>query len=172
MTGPVRPVPAAFDPLRALETLDRHGVRFVVIGAFAGRLLGSPSLTRDLDICYARDRENLSALAAALQELHARLRGVDEDAPFRLDAKTLANGDSFTFVTDAGDLDILGTPSGTTGYDELARTAEETDLGGIRVRIASIDSLIRMKRAAGRPKDLIEVEVLAALRDELDQTTS
>jgi hypothetical protein len=98
-------------------------VRFVVIGAFAGRLLGSPSLTRDLDICYARDRENLEALAAALRELHARLRGVHEDVPFRLDAKTLANGDSFTFVTDAGDLDILGTPSGTTGYDELARTA-------------------------------------------------
>jgi hypothetical protein len=34
--------------------------------------------------------------------------------------------------------------------------------------VASIDALIRMKRAAGRPKDLIEVEVLAALRDELD----
>jgi len=144
----------------------------VVIGAFAGRLLGSPSLTRDLDICYARDRANLEGLAMALQELHARLRGVKEDVPFRLDAKTLANGDSFTFVTDAGDLDILGTPSGTTGYDELARTAEVTDLGGIRVRIASIDSLIRMKRAAGRPKDLIEVEVLAALRDELDQPTN
>jgi hypothetical protein len=164
-----RRLPSAFDPLRALETLDRQGVRFVVIGAFAGRLLGSPSLTRDLDICYARDRENLEALAAALHELHARLRGVDEDVPFRLDAKTLANGDSFTFVTDAGDFDILGTPSGTTGYDELTRTAEETDLGGIRVQVASIDSLIRMKRAAGRPKDLIEVEVLAALRDELDQ---
>jgi len=172
MAGPHRPVPAAFDPLRALETLDRHGARFVVIGAFAGRLLGSPSLTRDLDICYARDRQNLEALAAALQELHARLRGVDEDVPLRLDAKTLANGDSFTFVTDAGDLDVLGTPSGTSGYDELVRTAEETDLGGIRVRVASIDSLIRMKRAAGRPKDLIEVEVLAALRDELDQPTN
>lgn len=159
---------APFDPLRALETLKRHGVRFVIIGAFAGRLLGSPSLTRDLDICYARDRANLEALAAALQELHARLRGDTEEVPFRLDARTLAAGDSFTFVTDAGDLDILGTPSGTTGFDELVRTAGEIDLGGMRVHVASIDSLIRMKRAAGRPKDLIEVEVLAALRDELD----
>ena len=161
--------PAAFDPLRALEVLHRHGVRFVIIGAFAGRLLGSPSLTRDLDICYARDRANLEALASALLELHARLRGVSEEVPFRLDAKTLANGDSFTFVTDAGDLDVLGTPSGTTGYDELARTADEVDLGGMHIKTASIDSLIRMKRAAGRPKDLIEVEVLGALRDEIDQ---
>lgn len=144
----------------------------MVIGAFAGRLLGSPSLTRDLDICYARDRDNLEALASALQELHARLRGVKDDVPFRLDAKALANGDSFTLMTDAGDLDVLGTPSGTAGYEELVRTAEEVELGRIQVRIASIDSLIRMKRAAGRPKDLIEVEVLSALREEMDRSPS
>lgn len=165
---PRRTEPPGFDPLRALATLDRHRVRFVIIGAFAGRLIGTPTVTRDLDICHARDRPNLEALAAALRELHARLRGVDEDVPFRLDARSLGAGDSFTFTTDAGDLDVVGTPAGTLGYDELARTADTTTLGDVRVQVASIDSLIRMKRAAGRPKDLIEAEVLAALRDELD----
>lgn len=159
----------AFDPLRLLRELTDGGVRFVVIGAFAGRLLGSPTLTRDLDICYARDRENLVALADVLNRLHARLRGVDADLPFRLDARTLAAGDSFTFMTDAGDLDVLGTPQGTTGYEDLARTAVATDLDGISVLVTSIDDLIRMKRAAARPKDLIEVEVLGALRDEIDR---
>lgn len=158
----------AFDPLRLLQELTDAGVRFVVIGAFAGRLLGSPTLTRDLDVCYARDRANLEALAGVLVRLHARLRGVDEDVPFRVDARALAAGDSFTLVTDAGDLDILGTPQGTTGYDDLARTATETDLDGFVVLVTSIDDLIRMKRTAGRPKDLIEVEVLGALRDEID----
>lgn len=148
--------------------LERHGVRHVVIGAIAGRLLGSPTVTRDLDICFARDDANLDALASALRELHARLRGVAEDVPFVLDARALRAGDSFTFETDAGDLDILGTPAGTRGYEELIRTAEEQDLGGLTIRVASIDALIQMKRAAGRPKDLIEVEVLAALRDEID----
>jgi hypothetical protein len=66
-----------FDPERLLETLLRHRVRFVIIGGFAGRLFGSPSLTNDLDICYARDRKNLTALSSALLELHATLR----DAP-------------------------------------------------------------------------------------------
>lgn len=168
MERPHRTGSQAFDPLRALATLDRHHVRFVVIGAFAGRLLGSPTVTRDLDICHARDRANLEALAGALQELRARLRGVDEDVPFHLDARSLAAGDAFTFTTDAGDLDVMATPAGTLGYDELARTADGIILGDVRVRVASIDSLIRMKRAAGRPKDLIEVEVLAALRDEMD----
>ena len=160
---------AAFDPLGAITVLERHGVRYVVIGAIAGRLLGSPTITRDLDICYARDDANLEAVASALQELHARLRGVQEDVPFILNARTLRAGDSFTFETDAGNLDIIGTPAGTRGYDELMRTAEEQDLGGLTIKVASIDALIQMKRAAGRPKDLIEVEVLAALREEIDR---
>ena len=161
--------PPSFDPLGAITVLERHGVRYVVIGAIAGRLLGSPTITRDLDICYARDDANLEAVASALQELHARLRGVQEDVPFILDARTLRAGDSFTFETDAGNLDIIGTPAGTRGYDELIRTAEEQDLGGLTIKVASIDALIQMKRAAGRPKDLIEVEVLAALREEIDR---
>jgi len=160
---------AEFDPLRLLRTLNEHDVRYIVIGAFAGRLLGSPTLTRDLDICYARDKPNLNALATSLRELRARLRGVEEGVPFRLDALTLERGDSFTFVTDAGDLDLLGTPAGTNGYDDLARSAETLDLDGLEVLVASIDDLIRMKRAAGRPKDLIEAEVLGALRDEIDR---
>lgn len=163
------PPPSAFDPLTAIAVLQRHHVRFVVIGAIAGRLLGSPTVTRDLDICYARDDANLLVLAAALEELGARLRGAPEPVPFVLDARTLRAGDTFTFETDAGDLDVVGTPSGTSGYDELIRTADELDLDGLTVWVASVDALIQMKRAAGRPKDLIEVEVLAALRDEIDR---
>lgn len=164
-----RDQPPGFDPLAALGVLERNGVRYIVIGAIAGRLLGSPTVTRDLDICYARDDANLEALVSALQELHARLRGVHEDVPFILDARTLRAGDSLTFETDAGDLDLLGTPAGTHGYEELTRTAEELNLGALTIRVASIDALIQMKRAAGRPKDLIEVEVLAALRNEIDR---
>ena len=159
----------AFDPLKAFRVLLQHGVRFVIIGGLAGRLLGSPTVTNDLDICYGRDPANLERLANALRALKARLRGVDEEVPFELDAESLAAGDTFTFVTDAGYLDIIGTPAGTTGYDDLARTATKLELNGLSVAVTHVEDLIRMKRAAGRPKDKIEVEVLLALRDELDR---
>lgn len=160
---------AAFDPLRIARTLRKHGVRFVVIGGFAGRLWGSPTLTNDLDLCYARDRENLERLAAALKELKARLRGVPARVPFQLDARTLEAGDHFTFETRAGNLDVLGFPAGSAGFEGLLRTAAEMEIArGLRVPVASLEDLIRMKRASGRPKDLIEVEVLSALQEETE----
>ena len=160
-----------FDPVHILRRLQADGVRFVLIGGLAAKAHGSPTLTVDIDICYARDRDNLERLAAVLRELGAKLRGAPPDLPFRLDRVTLERGDSFTFTTDFGDLDILGTPSGTTGFVELDANAEPAELGeGLVVRVTSLDDLIRMKRAAGRPKDRIELEVLGALRDEIDRS--
>ena len=158
-----------FEPIRIFRELNRGGVRYVVIGALAGRLLGSPTLTRDVDICHATEPANLEALANSLSRLNARLRGTDLDVPFVLDARNLAALQSISLTTDAGDLDVLALPAGTQGFDDLVRTAQATDLDGLTVLTASIDDLIRMKRAAGRPKDLIELEVLGALREELDR---
>lgn len=158
---------APFDPLRALRALAAHEVRYVMIGGLGARLRGSPSVTNDLDLCYARDTENLERLALVLRELHAALRGVEDDVPFQVDAATLAAGDHFTFWTDAGALDILGTPAGTSGFEQLARRATVHEIEGLSVPVAALDDLIAMKRAAGRPKDLVEIEILSALRDEI-----
>jgi hypothetical protein len=157
----------SFEPLRALRALARSNVRFVLIGGVAARLHGSPTLTRDTDVCYSRDTDNVERLAKVLRTLHARLRGVDDDVPFLVDGRTLLAGANFTFVTDVGDLDVLAAPAGVDGYAELAARAERVDLEGVTVLVASLDDLIRMKRASGRAKDRAELEILAALRDEL-----
>jgi len=148
---------SVFDPLKILKTLDRHAVKFVIIGGIAGRLWGSTTVTNDLDICYGRDAGNMKALAAALRDLDVKLRG------------TLKAGDTFTFTTSAGNFDIIGNPAGSSGYEALARTATKMDVGGVTVLVAAIEDLILMKRAAGRPKDLIEVEILAAVREEIEK---
>jgi hypothetical protein len=157
-----------FQPEAVIGLLNRHGVRYVLIGGLAAALRGSPSVTQDVDICYARDQRNLTSLADALGEIHAKLRGAPADLPFRLDAKTLSRGDSFAFTTDLGWLDILATPSGTTGYDDLAATAGQIVAFDETLLVATLDDLIRMKRAAGRPRDRAELEILGALREEID----
>ena len=158
-----------FDPYHAFQTLIAHGVRFVVIGGIASRAWGSPTLTSDIDICYDRAADNLDVFARALHELRATLRGAPLGLPFILDARTLAMGDSFTFNTTAGMLDCLGTPAGTSGYADLAKDAIAVSFEDLRILVASLDDVMRMKRAAGRPKDHIELEVLEALKEERER---
>ena len=125
--------------------------------------------TGDVDICYARDPENLERLSEALRDLGARLRGAQGEVPFRLDTDALQRADHFTFSTDAGPIDCIGTPAGTEAFGDLDAAATDEDLDGLVVRVASVDDLIRMKRAAGRPQDRVSVEWLSALRDELER---
>lgn len=158
----------AFDPIPILDVLLEHDVEFVLIGGLAGNALGSPSITSDVDICYERSWDNLGRLAAALGAMDARLRGAPERIPFVLGAQALHTGDSFTFVTRHGWVDVLATPFGTRGYREVRANASEVQLGGRSLWVCELEDLMRMKTAAGRPKDRIELEVLGALRDELE----
>jgi predicted nucleotidyltransferase len=160
-----------FHPGLILQSLIDHGVRFVVVGGLAAQAHGSPTLTNDLDICYARDRDNLERLADALGELAAVRRGLPGDAPRMppLDARTLRAGGLFRLTTRHGDFDILATPDPGFDYERLLEHAIPTEVRGAPINIASLSDLIEMKRAAGRPKDRIELEILGALREELDR---
>lgn len=153
-----------FDPRAILEILRRHDVRFLVVGGIAGRLHGSARMTEDLDICYSRTTDDLDRLAAALAELDISLRGADPGLPFRPDARTLRSGLNFTFDTRYGPFDCLGEASGYT-YEVLVPNAERAQLDELDVLVVSLDDLIRMKRAAGRPQDIADVEILSKLRE-------
>jgi Nucleotidyl transferase AbiEii toxin, Type IV TA system len=149
---------------RLLRRLVQAGVDFVIVGGVAVVVQSSPRFTRDLDICYATERANLDRLGAALTELGARLRGVEEDLPFVPDAQTLRRAQMLTLTTPDGDLDLLANPAGSPGYAALRRNASRVELDGITVLIASVDDLIAMKRAAGRPQDLVDLESLEIAR--------
>lgn len=162
----------SFDPVRAIRALNERGVKFIVIGGFAGNVWGSPAATFDLDVCYERSPANCDALAEALRTLAATLRGAPAGLPFQLDGRTIRAGDSFTFDTTAGSLDCLGTPAGSNGYADLLKNAREVEIEeGVRAMICSIDDLMRMKRAAGRPKDLWAVEILKTVKEEHERNS-
>jgi predicted nucleotidyltransferase len=154
---------AEFDPTRLLRALVDGQVDFVVIGGVAAVLHGSARNTFDLDICFASDPGNLEALGSTLVGLQARLRGVPDEVPCVPDAAALKRVEVLTLVTTAGDLDVLRAPTGAPRYDVLRGHADRYDVGGFEVRVATVEDLIAMKSAAGRAKDLGDVEELEAI---------
>ncbi len=147
-----------------LRLLSDAGVDFVVVGGVAVVLQASPRFTRDLDICYGAEPDNLQRLGAVLLAIGATLRGVEEDVPFVPDARALRRTQMLTLTTREGDLDLLVDPIGSPGYAALRARADRMDLDGITVAVASVEDLIAMKRAAGRPQDLVDLESLEVAR--------
>jgi hypothetical protein len=147
-----------------LDALVEHRVAFVVIGGVALVLHGSSRVTQDLDICYARDADNLERLATALQPFRPILRGAPPDLPFTLDARSLSSGLNFTLATEAGDLDILGDVPGAGGYDQLAADAVPMEVYGHRILVMSLSALEKAKHSAGRLKDLADLAEIRELR--------
>lgn len=153
---------APFDPERIITALARHAVDFVLIGATAARLHGFPRVTADADITPSRDRRNLERLAEALRDLEARIHteNIPEGLPFDCAAETLARADPWNLTTSAGRLDVAFVPSGTGGYEDLARSAVRFEVFGVELLVASLEDIIRSKEAADRPQDRQDVLVM------------
>jgi hypothetical protein len=158
--------PAPLDPELLFTTLGKHRVGYVLIGALAARLQGFPRLTADADITPARDPANLERLAAALRQLEARVytESVPEGLPFDCSAAMLGRADRWNLVTKAGRLDIAFVPSGTGGFDDLARGAVRFEVYGVDLLAASLDDIVRSKKAADRPQDRQDVLVIREMQ--------
>lgn len=153
-----------FSARRLLARLAATGVDFVVVGGIAAIAHGSVHFTDDLDITYAPDTENLERLGRLLVDIDARLRGVAEEVPFVPDGRTLRRTRVLTLSSPLGPVDLLAQPDGSPVYEHLRARATEAVIEGLVVPVASLDDLIAMKKAAGRPKDLVAVEELEAIQ--------
>lgn len=157
-----------FSPQEIFAALHRHRVDYVTIGGFAANAHGSRRLTLDVDIVAAPEPDNYQRLAAALDELGAPVSAVD--SAFRdldpRDSFDLARARILKLPTSAGDLDLLNAALGVPAYRDLRGRAVEVEVRGTPIRIASLDDLIAMKRASGRPQDLRDIALLTSLDDE------
>lgn len=151
-----------------LGGLTKKKVRFVVIGGVAAAVHGSSRVTNDLDICYdAADRGNVDVLARLLAGWDAYPRGVEKNLPFIMDGRTLRGAPVMTLVTTEGDIDVMDRVAGVGDYDAVRGHSERISALGVTFRVLDLPSLIKAKRAAGRPRDfdhLPELEALLELR--------
>jgi hypothetical protein len=159
---------------QGLKLFADFEVNCVVVGGIAAGARGSSQATFDVDVCYARDRANLTRLATALRSVNATLRGAPKDIPFILDEETLVKGLNFTFDTDVGKIDILGEVQGVGWYADCLENSDEINLFGYQLRVLTLEKLISAKRSAGRTKDLLalpELEAILEYRTKIESST-
>jgi hypothetical protein len=147
-----------FNPAAIVAALNRHRVRYVIIGAFAAIAQQAPiPATRDIDITPDASPENLTRLSRALTDLGARIRTEAEPRglPFGHDAASLVASEVWNLICADGEFDITFRPSGFAGgYAQLAAGAHRLRVGDVEVSVADLADVIFSKESAGRPKDL------------------
>jgi len=147
------------DPERVFAVLDAHQVDYVVVGGLAVQVHGHVRTTNDLDLIPSPAKRNLTRLADALNELHARVLNPGQE-DLSIDARMLPRATLWQFATSAGDIDVLHDAPGAAPFPDLRARALQITLGDLQIPFAGREDLIRMKRAAGRPVDLGDIAAL------------
>ena len=140
---------------KLLRLLVGHKVKFLIIGAWAFPAYGYTRNTFDIDIFFNPTKANVKRLVTVLKEIG--YDGVEElTTEELLKKKTL-------FRQYVLDTDIHPFVAGTE-FREVWKTKKEIEIQGIKVFVPSLESLIVMKRAAGRKKDLADLEYLEEIK--------
>lgn len=133
-----------FLPQELFAILERSHLEYITIGAFGSLLHGSGVLSDNIDIVPNPRPANLDRLAQALVALNAR---TPRNKQLRLDPGERLK-EVTRILTRSGPLNVILTPSGTGGYDDLRRKAIREPLGfGVRTTLASLDDIIRTTAA-------------------------
>jgi hypothetical protein len=157
---------------KLLRLLSSAKIEFIVVGGVAATGHGSGRVTVDLDVVYRRSDENLHRIISALAAYSPYPRGAPPGLPFKWDERTLRHGLNFTLVTSIGWIDLLGEISGGGSYEELVSSTVEIELFEQNYRCITLEKLIEVKRAAGRPKDFETVAELEIILEEKRKATS
>ena len=159
---------ALFEPV--FSSLNAADVRYVIVGGLAVVLHGYPRLTADVDLVLDLEPNAARRALKALTGLGLKARApVDPMAfadPRQREAWISEKGmQVFTLFSPANPLLSLDLfVRDPIPFEQLWERAEILDLGGVSVHVASLDDLIALKRAVGRPQDLTDIEALQALR--------
>jgi predicted nucleotidyltransferase len=143
-----------------LERLVEADIRFVLIGGLAVGAWGYVRGTKDVDLVPDPAEENLNRLAELLRELDGKVEV--EDRLLTPDAISifLRTGDRTLVATELGPVDVLQGLPQVPPFEVLDAQATDVDLGGLRVRVCSLEHLLEMKRASDRPRDRDDLESL------------
>lgn len=142
------------DVLELARLLERHRVRYVLVGGYALAAHGYVRMTQDIDIAVAPTFENSARWIAALSDLpdHAAAEMAGEEDPFQGDhLHAIRINDEFT-------VDVLPSVGGVS-FKELEAHAVTIETSGVSLRVLDLEGLLLTKQGV-RPKDVADREIL------------
>lgn len=143
-----------------LARLAASGTDFVLVGALAAVAQGAPLTTMDVDVVHRREPGNVDKLLASLEALDARYRGRPAGQVLRPTREALLGDGHHLLMTTFGPLDVLGAVEGGAGYDEVVRDCVTVEVEGQPVKVASLRTLVELKRGAASAKARLALAVL------------
>ena len=155
------------DFLNLLERLVNAGVDFVVIGGFAGIVHGCTYVTQDIDICCDFSPATLLMLQRAISDLHPVHRMTPKRKKLKLTELTCGQFKNLYLDTDIGQLDCLSFIDGLGDYSQVKGESELVEVEKMKVRVLSLDALIKSKKSMSRPRDkeaILQLEAIKKLR--------
>ena len=155
--APERRAPAVADILLVLSELERHRVRYVLLGGAAMAVHGFPRMTRDIDCLFPVDARNNAKLMAALKSLGRKLR-----LDFIPDRKSLDQGFSTAAEGEIA-LDILFVAA-SRRFEDYERFIEEREIDGVRFKVLDVDGML-LSKDTGREIDIPDRLRLRGLKD-------
>lgn len=145
-----------------LARLAASGTDFVLVGALAAVAQGAPLTTMDVDVVHRRDPGNVDRLLAFLESVEARYRGRPAGQVLRPTREALLGDGHQLLMTTLGPLDVLGAVERGAGYEDLARDSVTVEVEGQAVKVASLRTLVELKRGAASAKGRLALAVLEA----------
>ncbi|HEU5253981.1 MAG TPA: hypothetical protein VFU16_11720 [Solirubrobacterales bacterium] len=160
---------AELDIRGLLQELVAEEVDFLIIGGVAVGYHGHVRATKDVDVVPAPDAANLERLARVLVRLEAEVEGADDfevdELADPLDPAVLGQGGNWVLATRLGRLDIMQWIGDEALWGRLSPAAIEDEVSGLRVKMVSYEDLVALKKLAGRPEDLADVQRLDEARE-------
>jgi hypothetical protein len=138
-----------------LLTLNEEKVRYILVGAYALAAHGYPRATMDIDIWVKPSLENSEAVLKAIRRFGAPL--------VNLTQKDLLQDDTvFQIGVAPRRIDIITGASGLQ-FEDAEKNAVKVKVDGVEINILSLQDLIINKLAAGRPKDIVDADMLKSI---------
>jgi predicted nucleotidyltransferase len=150
---------------RLADALNRHHVKWVLVGGMAVMFHGATYLTSDCDLAYEKSLENLERLSAALHDLGARPVRASDDGDFDLDLSILL-APFMHLKTEAGPVDLISRLPNIESCAELYARSLAIEVDGVEIRIAALEDLIRLNTGTNRERDQLHLAMLKAIQKE------